>query len=40
MLLPEAHAVNKIATQDMSEAEVAMFRALLQRARASFPVAD
>jgi DNA-binding MarR family transcriptional regulator len=40
MLLPEAHAVNKIATQDMSEAEVAMFRALLHRARASFPVAD
>ncbi|MBP0447216.1 MarR family transcriptional regulator [Roseomonas sp. SSH11] len=39
-LLPEAYAVNEIATQAMSEAEVAMFRALLQRARGSFAALD
>jgi DNA-binding MarR family transcriptional regulator len=35
-LIPEAHAVNAIATHGMSEDEVRMFRSLLRRSRTNF----
>jgi DNA-binding MarR family transcriptional regulator len=36
-LVPEAHAVNAVAIENLSEDEVRMLRALLRRARANFP---
>jgi DNA-binding MarR family transcriptional regulator len=39
-LLPEAHAVNGMAAEQLSSDEVQMFRALLRRARRGFPPAD
>ncbi|MFH5926215.1 MarR family winged helix-turn-helix transcriptional regulator [Roseomonas xinghualingensis] len=36
-LVPEAHTVNALATQNMSEDEAQILRALLRRARANFP---
>ena len=37
VLVPEAHAVNALATRGLSDDEGRMLRALLRRARANFP---
>ena len=39
-LVPEAHAVNALATGGLSQDEVRMLRALLRRARGNFPAQD
>lgn len=39
-LVPEAHAVNALATGGLSGDEARMLRALLRRARAAFPAPD
>ena len=39
-LVPEAHAVNALATQGLSGDEARMLRALLRRVRGNFPAQD